>query len=169
MKVRYLIGLVVSSICALHAEAQCHSHPELHFFNSIVGDLEIKISEAPKPMENLRGILVSPGEAELINVKLDPKIYIPELKDFRSLTEEELNSVTFKLPSIVLVGESGEPVTHYSTNNKYFTVRELLQAVEVTELKTRGNTEWFGGIDIHHVFFEGIHCEYGQWQIYWGS
>jgi len=38
-------------------------------------------------------------------------------------------------------------------------VQELLRAVELTEQKTRENTEWFGGIDVHHMYFEGLFCE----------
>ena len=34
----------------------------------------------------------------------------------------------------------------------------------------QGNSEWFGGVDVHHVFFEGIHlADDGVWDIYWGS
>ena len=31
-------------------------------------------------------------------------------------------------------------------------------------------SEWFDGVDVHHVFFEGIHQDSdGVWEIYWGS
>lgn len=52
----------------------------------------------------------------------------------------------------------------------HFTVRELVHAVEKTELETRGSSEWLGGIDVHHIFFEGISAEAdGTWALCWGS
>ncbi len=54
--------------------------------------------------------------------------------------------------------------------SEHFTVRELLQAVEDTERQTRGKSDWFDGVDIHHVYFEGLHEEEpGIHTIYWGS
>jgi len=35
---------------------------------------------------------------------------------------------------------------------------------------TRDSSKWFGGIDVHHVFFEGIHLDEDDvWAIHWGS
>lgn len=41
---------------------------------------------------------------------------------------------------------------------------------DLTGYRTRGESEWFGGADVHHVFFEGIRPE-GEdvWRIGWGS
>ncbi len=49
-------------------------------------------------------------------------------------------------------------------------MRDLCAAVEETARRSRGSTEWFGGVDVHHGFFEGIHLgEDGVWAIRWGS
>jgi hypothetical protein len=59
---------------------------------------------------------------------------------------------------------------HASPDGMAFTIRELASAVEETERRARGSTAWFGGVDVHHVFFEGIHLDdAGTWNIRWGS
>ena len=61
-------------------------------------------------------------------------------------------------------------VVHQAANGQAFTVEELLKAVEDTERQSRPNSEWFGGVDMHHVYFEGIaEAEDGVWDIQWGS
>ena len=48
--------------------------------------------------------------------------------------------------------------THMSFTNRkgYFTVQEVIRKVESFEKEDRPKTKWFGGIDCHHVFFEGL-------------
>ncbi len=63
----------------------------------------------------------------------------------------------------------GKPVRHTQPDCE-FTVRDVLEAVEETERQTRGQTAWFGGIDVHHVYFEGFDGEEDDvWLIGWGS
>jgi hypothetical protein len=46
----------------------------------------------------------------------------------------------------------------------------MLNAVAETERQTRDKSEWFDGVDVHHIYFEGIHQgSDGVWEIYWGS
>ena len=67
------------------------------------------------------------------------------------------------------LGEKGIEVLHKSKNG-IFTVKDLMKAVLRTEKKTRKNTEWFGGIDVHHIFFEGlVKIRGNKFQICWGS
>ena len=61
-------------------------------------------------------------------------------------------------------------IEHAPADGLTFTVRDLAKAVEETERHARGDTEWFGGVDVHHRFFEGIRMdEAGVWHISWGS
>jgi hypothetical protein len=40
---------------------------------------------------------------------------------------------------------------------------------DAVEASDAGATEWFGGIDVHHVYFAGIPLEHGGvWSIGWG-
>ncbi|OWK38522.1 hypothetical protein [Fimbriiglobus ruber] len=145
------------------------SHPELEFFNSLSGRLEVELSVPAEPigdLENLR----APADAQMVRLELRAEVFNRDTEDFRPLTPDELESVAFRGRSIQLRSEDGEAVSHDAPNGSFFTVRELLQAVEETERRTRAQSEWFGGIDVHHVFFEGIHPgDGGVWDIYWGS
>jgi len=52
----------------------------------------------------------------------------------------------------------------------FFRAGDLLLAIEEHERLTRGNTEWFGGIDCHHIYFEGLHKQAdGSYRVEWGS
>ncbi len=144
------------------------SHPELKFFNSLSARLYIDLSEPPEQIANLLNVRATP-DAEILRLELRAEVFIEEESKFRPLTDEEYHSVAFQGSSITLQSEDGDPITHNAPNGSHFTVRELLQAVEETERRTRGQTEWLGGIDVHHVYFEGIHKSGDVWEIYWGS
>ncbi len=144
--------------------------PELEFFNSLSGKLVIELDEPAKPVANLSNLRASP-EARVVSLALRAELFNPDTEEFRPLTPDELDAVAFRGGSIRLRSEDGEEVvSHDAVNGSYFTVRELLRAVEETERRTRGRSEWLGGVDVHHVFFEGIELgEGGVWEICWGS
>jgi len=49
-------------------------------------------------------------------------------------------------------------------------VRDVAAVVEATERKGRDDASWLGGVDVHHVFLEGLHpTDDGAWRIAWGS
>ena len=154
---------------------------ELEFFNTINGDLEIELSIPPRQIGNLMN-MEADADAEIVSVKLKPHLYDEATDDIRDLTPEELDRVAYRGSQIKLRNPDAERViTHQAPNGRYFTVRELLAAVEETERQVRGDTEWFDGVDIQHVYFEGIYppdeddldddeeFEPGVFDIYWGS
>lgn len=146
-------------------------HPELEFFNSLSGKLEIELNVPPVQVGNLLNQRATP-EAGIVSLKLTAEVFNDETETFRPLTPEELDSVAFRGASIRLRSEEGEAISHAAPNGQFFTVRQLLHAVEETERQTRDQSEWLGGVDVHHVFFEGIHQEDEEddvWEIYWGS
>jgi hypothetical protein len=141
----------------------------LEFFNSLSGNLEIELTEAAQPIGGLLNV-AAPPDAKVLSLRRCPEVYEPETDLSRSLTPEELARVVFEAPEIRLRGESGAVVSHRSPNGTEFSVQDLLNAVEATERQTRGSTEWLGGVDVHHCYFEGIHeREGGVWEIDWGS
>ena len=145
------------------------SHPELQFFNSLSGKLKIELTVPPEQIGNLDNVRATP-EAKIKSLKLTAEVFNRDAKIFRELTPEELQSVAFRASRITLRGEGGSTVTHAAPNGAFFTVQDMLKAVEETERQARGNSEWLGGVDVHHVFFEGIHPgDDGIWEIYWGS
>jgi hypothetical protein len=145
------------------------SHPELEFFNRLSGKLEIELTAPPEKIGNLDN-LRAPPEAKIKSLKLAPHVFDRETETARKLTPEELQSVAFQAAQIKLRGEGAGAVAHQAPNGQFFTVQDLLNAGAETERQTRDNSDWLDGVDVHHVYFEGIHPgEDGVWEKYWGS
>jgi hypothetical protein len=144
-------------------------HPELQFFNSLSGKLKIELTAPPERIGNLDNVRAAP-DAKIKSLNFAVEVFNRETETARQLTSEELQSVAFRDSRITLRGEGGGTVAHQAPNGKFFTVQDLLKAVEDTERQTRDQSEWFDGVDVHHVYFEGIHLGEGNvWEIYWGS
>lgn len=91
--------------------------------------------------------------------------------DGPEFSQPDLDAIRHFSPTIRLRSLRGDEVTeHRAPNGHHFTVRDLCAAVEAHEQVTRINTEWSGGIDYSHVYFEGFerHAD-GVWYILWGS
>jgi hypothetical protein len=142
----------------------------LHFFNRLSGRLVIGLSEPPRPMSDRLANLVAPPTSRLEEVSLVMKVFL-RASGFRELTDAEWERVVLRSPAIRMRGSDREGVVeHRPPEGIAFTTRDLTAAIVETERQTRGETEWFGGMDVHHVFFEGIKLdEDGVWSIRWGS
>jgi len=140
------------------------------FFNNLSGKLEIELTEPAESYRNMANLAAKPS-AKIVNVRFHPKVFEEEnVEQFRNLTEAELQLEILRQPSIRLRGEGGEVVEHKAPNGKSFTIKDMIAAMEATERISRGNSEWLGGIDVHHCYFEGIYQdENGDWEISWGS
>ena len=59
----------------------------------------------------------------------------------------------------------------YNNDKGFFTVAEVVAHIVEFERIDRPKTEWFGGIDCSHVFFEGIrlNSDGDAYRILWGS
>ena len=58
----------------------------------------------------------------------------------------------------------------FAAPNGYLTVYEMLRCIEAFEMRARPQTDWFGGVDCHHTFFEGMHRRAdGAYSVSWGS
>lgn len=142
----------------------------LAFFCRLSGRLYIELSEPPQrihpPLENLGAA----PTASIVSIRLRAQVFERETGTFRPLSEEELDRVVIREPKVAFVGHGRGAATFDAPDGVAFRVRDLLAAVEETERRSRGDSEWYGGIDVHHVFFEGIHLGTdGQWRIRWGS
>lgn len=139
----------------------------LEFFNGLSGALAIELSE---PTESIAANLSNQRATATASIKeVSLTLNVFEDGDFRDLTVDEFDRVVLELPKLKLCG-LGDSVEHQAPNGKWFTVRDLAAAVAETESSTRQHSEWFGGVDVHHVFFEGIHQRGdGVWEIFWGS
>ncbi|MFQ6326940.1 hypothetical protein ACLMAL_12460 [Nocardia sp. CWNU-33] len=139
----------------------------LKFFNGLSGTLAIELTE---PTENVAANLSNQratATAAIRGVSFTLNVF--ENGDFRDVTVDEFDRVVLELPMLNLRG-FGDPVEHRAPNGEWFTVRDLAAAIAETERSTRQQSQWFGGVDVHHIFFEGIHeRDDGVWEIYWGS
>jgi hypothetical protein len=139
----------------------------LAFLDSLGGRLDVELTEAPvKISPNLENEKAPPS-ATIKSVKLDA--YKFEKDDLRPLSTAELDRVVFRGAVLQLRG-LGKVVKHTAADCQ-FTVLDVLDAVEETERQTRGDSEWFEGVDVHHKFFEGLNGgeDGGVWDIGWGS
>ncbi len=162
-----LIVLFLNS-CARSPESQV-GHPELEFFNSLSGVLKIELTEPPVKIGDLENERAKPG-AKVKTLRFKVSIYQEKIEKFRDLTEEEYNSIAYN-DSMIVLRSGHKPIEYKASNGKFFTVRDLINAVEMTERKSRGKSSWMGGVNIHHVFFEGLSFDErdGSWWINWGS
>jgi hypothetical protein len=142
----------------------------LAFFNRLSGRLTVTLNEEPGTLVPLSNLVASPA-ASLVSVSLRWQVFESGAA-FRELSDGEWQRVVVRVPAIRMRDAmvSDVVVEHASPNGAVFTVRDLAEAVEVTERRVRPEAKWFGGIDVHHVFFEGIHLDdSGAWAISWGS
>ena len=104
--------------------------------------------------------------------------YDKELNEQVPFTQEELNVPAFIGSEISLsnvwLDRKGKKVaeSHMSFCNQkgHFTIQEMVDMVVEFEKVDRPKTCWFGGIDAHHVYFEGL-CKQkdGSYSVCWGS
>jgi hypothetical protein len=149
-----------------------HEDEGLRFFNKLSGSLAIKLSEELKPISEGMLNLVAPPTARLVSVSLHMQVWIHERGESRELTELEWMRVVLRSPVVRIGGENQKRVVeHRAPDGAAFTVRDLTEAIAETERQTRGETEWLGGgIDVHHIYFEGIELDDdGVWWVRWGS
>ena len=103
--------------------------------------------------------------------------------DLVDLTPEELAEPGFVGKTMILESspyrpggkdsgdDIGETRKTYNNEKGFFTVKEVVEAVEDFERLDRSKTKWFGGIDCHHGFWQGLvpnEKEDAYW-ISWGS
>ena len=84
-------------------------------------------------------------------------------------------TLTLEAVWVDMESRSKKPVAEtrktYNNERGFFTVKDVVEAVEDFERIDRPKSKWHGGIDCHHVRFEGLSGprESGAYGIYWGS
>ena len=153
--------------------------PGWELFQQLSGTVDIELSKKTVPLGSPMSMMVRAVEgAKVRNVSFTPQVYLRNRQDgeepFRDLTAKERKLVAYAQPSIRVSSYAcitpSRVIEHPAPNGKHFTIDDLIDVVERQELQTRDETDWFGGVDCHHVFYEGLHLQKdGTWQIYWGS
>lgn len=118
-------------------------------------------------------------DSKIVDIYSDDITYYDEaLEEQVSYTPEELDVPAFIGSEIsfssVWFDRKGNKVaeSHMSFCNHtgYFTIQEMVDMVVEFEKVDRPKTRWFGGIDAHHVFFEGLRKQKdGSYSVCWGS
>ncbi|WP_069163235.1 hypothetical protein [Nocardia altamirensis] len=139
----------------------------LKFFNELSGTLAIELTE---PTESIAAKLANQRATATATIReVSFALEVFEDKHFRDLTVDEFDRIVLELPVLTLRG-FGDPVEHRAPNGTCFTVRDLASAIAETERNTRQQSQWYGGVDVHHIYFEGIlEADDGVWEIHWGS
>jgi hypothetical protein len=141
----------------------------LEFFNGLSGDLHIELSEPATEFSPNLANQVAPASAHVTRVELGFRVYVG--RGFRELTDEEWDRVVIHARTIRMANRRVPDVVveHAAPDGRVFTVRALRDAVAKTERESRDRSDWFEGVDVHHVYFEGISLENGVWYVEWGS
>lgn len=72
------------------------------------------------------------------------------------LSPAQLDEPVLRASTIDIGNGIAETRLRLPAGHTAFRVRDILAAIEELEWITRPQSEWFGGIDVHHIFFEGL-------------
>jgi hypothetical protein len=142
----------------------------LAFFNGLSGRLHIELTEPAERATPRLENLIAPPHARTLSVRFKMTRFLDG--EFQELTDDEWQRVVIHAPRIAMCSWMAKdtPVVHEARDGKAFTVRDLAACIAETERQGRDHSKWFGRVDVHHVFFEGISLEdEGIWVISWGS
>jgi hypothetical protein len=146
------------------------------FFQEMDFSLAIKVSDTYSPAGLYNNMSAPNAQLQSVSCR---DAYAPTSRGededylFVEATEDELMSLAYARPSITFSSRHAQFKKTYqapSGGGQYFTVRDLLDIVCKCEAEDRLLYDWFGGIDAHHVFYEGAKQKPdGSWQLRWGS
>lgn len=125
--------------------------------NELSAVLQLKLTELPVQIAPRLLNERVPATAKLLGCTFrddDPKCYT-EGMDAEKTPAELRAMIAYRQSTLRLVSQVAAH-SYTAPGGKHFTVADLLHAVVDFETKTRGHSKWFGGIDSHHVFFEGL-------------
>ena len=125
----------------------------------LLGDWSVTIS-----------VQVNPEHTELLQPIEFNAIDIYDGEQSHAVTDEELDEMIYPDAEITIYNDETKIRTLFHNDNG-FTARRMLANVLEFENESRQHTNWFGGIDAHHIFFEGLHWspEDDAYIIFWGS
>lgn len=111
----------------------------------------------------------------------EPLKFIDSKEDFERVSDEELNQIIYEHDTITFQkylscsDEKGAIMAKYYKKYKCeggFSAKKLLKCVVdfETDVRPMEKTKWFGKIDQHHTFFEGLRLnDDNSYSIFWGS
>ena len=147
--------------------------------------LLLKTTKTAKPGALLLNRFEEP-DSTLVEVSATPvNKYDPARNEEVPFTEEELDAPAFVGDTLVFKEtifehtpadprQAEKPVAKtertFHSDTGSFSVREMVANICAFEQEARPKTLWFGGLDAHHVWFEGVRLNPdGTCRILWGS
>ena len=117
-------------------------------------------------------------EATVVGIEASPPVIYPDSDDHEHLltynyevSEDYLEQTGFNGNAICLKSPSDGSYHVYGSSSHSFSCKELIDVIVDFEQKERPKTNWLGGMDVHHVWFEGL-CRVSNscaFFISWGS
>lgn len=80
----------------------------------------------------------------------------------------DTTAVAFRGNQMTLISNSATRHTFVEPKG-FFTLSEFMACVQLFETEDRPKSNWFGGVDRHHVFFDGVKQTQDGYRILWGS
>lgn len=143
-------------------------------FNDLSAQLDIKLEPNPFKIKNKSFVEVTKN-AYIKSIEFeDIKLFNKKAKDFEEIPKKRFNEIGYDNKTIKFrfsVRGYGLYIKEYKMKYKnYFTVKEILDNILDFELYCRQLYKWKDGIDIGHIWFEGLnHVEDNIFDIIWGS
>ena len=137
------------------------------------GSLNIEVTEPLQPVAPGLYNEIAPPTARLESIEFEGNTWDGE--EIHEVTEAQLAETAFNHPEINLVWQPA-PGRDYlvchrdAPNGTHFTLQDIVDTIVGAETLFRPHSEWFGGIDTSHTFFEGF-TQHGEhtFSIVWGS
>tara|TARA_B100000085_G_C18562441_1_gene520148 strand:+ start:663 stop:1214 length:552 start_codon:yes stop_codon:yes gene_type:complete len=129
-------------------------------------NLEIETTNTtPVPENGLMNRFEEP-DSQIVSITHDDiRLYNNEKEDFDYLLEDDLNQpgyygneITFHQSYIDRKTKEiiADTKKTYYNDKGLFTIKEMVDNIVDFEKLDRPSTKWFGGIDCHHTYYEGI-------------
>ena len=127
-----------------------------------------------------RGFLMNRFEepdSKILSISSTPvTVYNARTQEHEDVSDAELKAPGFVGSYIILfdelVDDTGNRLhkTQRTFTNKkgYFTCMEVISLILKFERIHRPKTKWFGGVDCHHTYYEGLHGR-DHYTVSWGS
>ena len=135
------------------------------------GSLNIEVSEPLLPIVGLNERAAP--TATIIAITFDPNTFDGE--DIQEVTEEQLTTNVYDYHEIALVWSPAPDVDDHkyhrdAPNGTHFTLQDVIDTIVQAQYLFRPYSDWFGGIDTSHTYFEGF-TQRGEhtFSIFWGS
>jgi len=93
-------------------------------------------------------------------------IHLDKTTGYQACLEDSCKQVIYPFNEITIESNG---VTKKFVSEDGFDVINLYDYVLEIEKEARSLTNLCGGIDLHHIFFEGLHLEGDVYVAYWGS